>query len=88
MIAGTVILGLLLNFVHSISPVKGLLYSAALNGIVAPFLVALIVLATNNSAIVGKYTNRWWANALGWLTVAVMGSAAIILLWMLGTRQS
>ncbi len=82
-IAGVILLGLLLNFVHSINPVKGLLYSAALNGVVAPFLVVLIVLATNNPKIVGKNVNRPWVRGLGWLTVLIMGGTSVILIWAL-----
>ncbi|MFI5385049.1 MAG: Nramp family divalent metal transporter [Fimbriimonadales bacterium] len=82
-IAGVILLGLLLNFVHAINPVKGLLYAAALNGIVAPFLVVLIVLATNNKRIVGVNTSPRWASVLGWLTVVIMGSTSIILIWAL-----
>jgi len=82
-IAGVIVGGLLLNFVHAINPVKGLLYSAALNGIVAPFLVVLIVLVTNNRKIVGENTNPPWARAIGWLTVAIMGTASSVLIWAL-----
>ncbi|MBS1716777.1 MAG: divalent metal cation transporter [Armatimonadetes bacterium] len=82
-IAIMILLGLLLNFVHTINPVKGLLYSAALNGMVAPFLVALIVLATKNKKIVGENASPWWATTLGWATVVIMGGTTLILLWAL-----
>ncbi|HWA81870.1 MAG TPA: divalent metal cation transporter, partial [Fimbriimonadaceae bacterium] len=87
-IAGVVLVGLLLNFVRAIDPVKGLLYAAALNGVIAPPLLVLIVLATNNEKIVGKNTNPPWANLLGWATVAIMGGTSAILIWALVTGKA
>lgn len=87
-IAATVLVGFLLNFVKSISPVKGLLYSAALNGVVAPILLVVLMLVCNNPAIVGKRRNSLLSNVVGWLTVAVMGVAAMFLLWALVTGKA
>lgn len=87
-IALMILFGLLLNFVRAVDPIKALLYSAALNGIVAPFLIVLIVLATNNRSIMGKRTNSWWANLLGWLTVALMGGTSAILIWALASGKA
>ncbi|HVT11961.1 MAG TPA: divalent metal cation transporter [Fimbriimonadaceae bacterium] len=87
-IAGVMVLGLLLNFVRAIDPVKGLLYAAALNGVIAPPLLVLIVLATNNEKIVGKNTNPPWANLLGWAAVAIMGGTSAILIWALATGRA
>ena len=87
-IAGMVILGYLLNFAHAIDPVKGLLYSAALNGIVAPPLIIVLLFICNNKSIVGTYTNRWWSNALGWLTVVLMGGAGGYLIYAMFTGKA
>jgi len=80
-IAGMVVVGFLLNFAHAIDPVKGLLYSAALNGIIAPPLIVVLLLICNNKKIVGARTNSGWANLFGWLTVILMGAAAIFLIY-------
>lgn len=87
-IAAAVLVGYLLNFVHSISPVKGLLYSAALNGIVAPPLIVILLLICNNSKIVGKRRNSALSNVLGWLTVVFMGVAAAFLIWAMATGKA
>lgn len=60
-------MGYLLNFVQVISPVKALLYSAVLNGLVAPPLIVVLLLICNNRKIVGKNANGWLSNTLGWL---------------------
>ena len=87
-IAGAVIAGYLLNFAPAISPVKALLYSAALNGVTAPPLVVVLLLICNNPKIVGKHRNGPVSNVLGWLTVALMGTAAAFLIWAMATGKA
>jgi len=77
-----------MNFVKAIDPIKGLVYSAALNGIVAPPLIVVLLLMCNNSKIVGKRTNGRWSNTLGVLTVLLMGPAAIYLVYMTLTGKA
>ena len=80
-LALVIVVGSVFNFVGVISPVKALVYSAALNGIVAPPLIVVLLLICNNKRIVKGRTNRVWSNVFGWLTVAVMGPAAIYLIY-------
>ena len=87
-IALAVVAGYLLNFVHSISPVKALLYSAALNGVVAPPLIVVLLFVCNNRRIVGRRVNSSVSNVLGWLTVAFMGAAAGFLIWAMATGKA
>lgn len=87
-IALAVAAGYVLNFVGSISPVKALLYSAALNGIVAPPLMVVLIVMCNNARIVGRRTNGVASNVLGWLAVAFMGSAAAFLIWAMATGKA
>ena len=87
-IFASIFAGYVLNFVGSISPIKGLLYSAALNGIIAPPLIVLLLLACNNRQIFGDRVNKPISNVLGWLTVALMGAAAAILLWAMATGKA
>jgi len=68
-------LALFLNFVQVISPVKALLYSAVLNGLVALPLVVVLLLICNNRKIIGKNANGWLSNTFGWLTVILMSFA-------------
>lgn len=78
-----IVVGYLLNFVQVISPVKALLYSAVLNGLVAPPLIVVLLFICNNSEIVGKNANGWLSNILGWLAVALMSIAGGLLIWSL-----
>jgi NRAMP (natural resistance-associated macrophage protein)-like metal ion transporter len=63
-----------------INPIGALYWAAVLNGVLAPPLLALILLVANNPAVMGDQVNGRGLNVLGWLTVAVMTAAAIGLL--------
>jgi len=71
--------GLAMNF-FSIDPINALIYSAFLNGLVAPVILALIVIISSKKAIMGKWTNRRSITAIGWfvtLMMSVVGIAGI-----------
>jgi len=78
-IAVSTIVGLLVNF-SSIKPFTMLYYTAILNGIAAPPLMALILLIGNNKKIMREHTNSWFSNIFGWIITGVMGIAAIALI--------
>jgi NRAMP (natural resistance-associated macrophage protein)-like metal ion transporter len=75
------ILGLLVNFA-GVPPFRMLYYAAALNGIIAPPLMAVILLIAGNRAIMGRRANGPWSKALGW-TVTVLMAAASVALFLL-----
>ncbi|OGF28375.1 iron transporter [Candidatus Falkowbacteria bacterium RIFOXYA2_FULL_47_9] len=58
------LLGLLINFTP-ITSFEMLYYTAILNGIVAPPLMIIIMLISNNKKIMGKHTNTRVSNVLG-----------------------
>ncbi|HZO89802.1 MAG TPA: Nramp family divalent metal transporter [Chthonomonadaceae bacterium] len=87
-IAAAVVGGYALNFVKSISPVKALLYSAAMNGVFAPPLIVILLLVCNNRNIFGNRSNGRLSNILGAITVVFMGAAAAILIWALITGRA
>ena len=87
-IATIILIGYALNFLHSMSPIKGLLYSAALNGIVAPPLIVVLLLICNRRQIMGERCNGILSNVLGVLTVIFMGGAAGFLLWAIATGKT
>ena len=87
-IALVIVVGYLLNFVRAISPVKALLYSAVLNGLVAPPLIVVLLFICNNRKIVGKNANGWLSNTLGWLAVVLMSLAGGLLIWLLCTGKA
>ncbi len=49
-----------------------LYYAAAVNGVLAPPLMAMITLVGNNTAIMGRYVNSRFANVMGWAIVVIM----------------
>jgi NRAMP (natural resistance-associated macrophage protein)-like metal ion transporter len=83
-IALATIVGVGLNFV-GIPPFRMLYYAAAVNGVLAPPLMALITLIGNNRSIMGQYVNNRFANVMGWAIVAIMGVCAVALLGSLVT---
>lgn len=85
-IAGVLLLALGLNFFHFVSPVKALVLAAALNGVVAPPLLVLLLLVCNRADVMGDQRNGPWSNALGWASVVVMTAAGFF--WALATGKA
>lgn len=81
-IVASTLVGLLVNLVN-IDPITLLYYSAALNGILAPPLLVIILVIANNKRILGKQTNGILSNTLGLFITAAMGASALALLWTL-----
>ncbi|MDR3691606.1 MAG: Nramp family divalent metal transporter [Fimbriimonas sp.] len=84
-VAVVILVGCVLNFVGIMSPIKALVYSAALNGIIAPPLIVVLLLICNNSKIMGNRTNGRWSNFFSVLTVGLMGTAAVYLVFAMLT---
>ena len=80
-IGDSLILGLSLNYV-GISPIKALIYTAILYGLTAPVLIAIILHISNNKKIMGKFTNDWKSNFLGFLALFIMTFAAVTLIYL------
>ncbi len=78
-IALATLAGVGLNFV-GVPPFRMLYYAAAVNGVLAPPLMAMITLVGNNRAIMGRHTNNRFANIMGWAIVAIMGVCALALI--------
>ncbi|MEK7565984.1 MAG: divalent metal cation transporter [Patescibacteria group bacterium] len=68
------LIGFLLNLI-GLSPIKYLFYSAVLNGLIAPILIAVILLIGNNKKIMGENTNGWVVNLLSVITLIIMSLA-------------
>ncbi|MSQ80181.1 MAG: divalent metal cation transporter [Candidatus Methylopumilus sp.] len=80
-IAIATLLGVVLDF-SGIDPIKALLWSAVINGIVAvPLMIALMNMASRpkvmRSFTIGKHVKH-----LGWMATLVMGIAVATLAWM------
>jgi NRAMP (natural resistance-associated macrophage protein)-like metal ion transporter len=81
-IAGSTLIGLLLNFLN-INPMAALFWTAVINGLISPPLLVIIMLVSNNEKVMGDNVNGRGANLIGWVATAVMFAAAIgmILTW-------
>lgn len=60
-----------------IDPIKALIWSAVLNGvIVVPIIAAMMVVAARRD-VMGRFVATPWQHVLGWLTAILMAAAAI-----------
>lgn len=83
-IVASVIAGVLIDFTD-INPISALFWTAVINGVIAPPLLVLMMLVSNNRKIMGEWTNSPLTNVLGWLAAAVMFAAAIAMFATWGT---
>jgi NRAMP (natural resistance-associated macrophage protein)-like metal ion transporter len=74
--AGAIVGGALLD-AFQMNAIRMLFLSAVLNGILAPPLLVLVMLVSNNSSIMGEHTNGLWLNVLGWGATALMAVAGV-----------
>jgi len=70
------LIGLLINFV-GIDPIKALIVTAVLNGVVAVPLIAIIAVVSSNKKIMGEHRSGWLSKIFLWLTFALMLVAAV-----------
>ena len=73
-IAATLV-GMAINFL-GINPITALVLSAVLNGLVAAPLIVLVMLVSNDRAVMGDRANGRLLNLVGWATAIVMTLAA------------
>jgi Mn2+/Fe2+ NRAMP family transporter len=66
-----------------VNPIKALLYSQVLNGILVPFLVSLIMIMCNDRKIMGDLVNGWFDNLFGAITVVILILGSTGLFWQL-----
>jgi Mn2+/Fe2+ NRAMP family transporter len=78
-IAIATVLGVGLNLL-GINPIEALVVTAVINGLVAPPVLGLVMVVSNDRRIMGARTNGRLLNAVGWITVAVMALAALALI--------
>jgi NRAMP (natural resistance-associated macrophage protein)-like metal ion transporter len=72
-------IGMTMNFLN-LNAMTMLYWTAILNGLLAPPLLVLIMLISNNRKIMCEKTNSKLVNILGWLATGAMSVAAIALL--------
>lgn len=72
----SMLVGLSLNFI-GLNPIKALIYSAVLNGIVAPIILVLILLLAQSHKVMGEWKNGKLATGLGWILTFLMGVSGL-----------
>jgi NRAMP (natural resistance-associated macrophage protein)-like metal ion transporter len=80
LIAAATVIGFGLGFT-GIDAIKMLVWSAALNGIVAVPIMAMMMIIVANGRLMGRFRAKSWLVALGWIGTALMASAVAALLW-------
>jgi Mn2+/Fe2+ NRAMP family transporter len=79
-IALAMIVGMLLNF-GQVNAIRLLIWSAMINGLLAPPLIVIILVVCNNTAVMGEHRNGRWLNVLGTLAALAMMAAAGALIY-------
>lgn len=75
------ILSALLINMSGLSPMRALLLTAVVYGVMAPVVIAIILHICNNRLIMGDRVNGRWSNVLGSMAFLLMSVAAIALLY-------
>jgi NRAMP (natural resistance-associated macrophage protein)-like metal ion transporter len=78
----SMMLGLALNFI-GINPIKALIYSAVLNGVVSPIILVLILLIARNTHTMGEWKNGKLSAGFGWALAFIMGIAGVAAIYTL-----
>ena len=60
-----------------IDPIKALIWSAVLNGVIVVPIIAAMMIVASRREIMGDFTANGWQRVLGWLTLVLMAAAAI-----------
>lgn len=60
-----------------IDPIKALIWSAVLNGVIVVPIIGFMMIVASRREIMGEFTAAPWQRVLGWLTLAVMAAAAV-----------
>ena len=64
-----------------LDPIKALIYSAVANGVVAPVMLAFVVLISGSRKIMKEHVNSPMTTFLGWLVTGLMVIAGGAALW-------
>jgi Mn2+/Fe2+ NRAMP family transporter len=65
------------------NPIRALFYSQILNGLVAPFLIALMAIMVSRRTLLGDYVANGWERTGGWAAFGVMTLADVALIYSL-----
>ena len=77
-IAATTVAAVAINFLGA-NPSHALVVAGVVQGLLAPGLLLLMMLMTNNKKLMGAWSNTRGVNILGWATTALVTAAAVAL---------
>lgn len=72
----SMLLGIIANFAH-LDPIRGLIYAAVANGVIAPIILFFVVRLSSDTHLMGEYANHPFIAKLGWVTIGVMAVSGI-----------
>ncbi|HEX9267639.1 MAG TPA: Nramp family divalent metal transporter [Candidatus Limnocylindria bacterium] len=75
-VAIATLVGLVIPFT-GVKPIDALFFTSVLNGVAAPFLLVVIMLAARNEKVMGKQTIGPILTALGWIVTIAMFAALV-----------
>jgi NRAMP (natural resistance-associated macrophage protein)-like metal ion transporter len=78
-IAASMLIGVALSF-SPIDPIRLLLWSAVINGILAPPLIIILLVICNNHKVMGSFRNGRTLNAFGGIAALIMSGSALALI--------
>jgi Mn2+/Fe2+ NRAMP family transporter len=81
-ISAATVIGFALGFTP-IDPIRLLVWSAVINGIVAVPIMAMMMLIVTSKRAMGRFAAKPWLAYAGWGATAVMGLTAAALIWSL-----
>jgi len=81
-IAASILIGLGVVFLP-VEPIKALIWSAVLNGVIVVPIIAAMMVVASRRAVMGAFTANVWQQVLGWATAAVMASAALAMFMLM-----
>ena len=78
-IAASMLIGTALTF-SGIDAIRLLLWSAVINGLLAPPLIVIVLVISNNPKVMGEHRNGWMLNAGGTVAAVIMSGSALALI--------
>jgi Mn2+/Fe2+ NRAMP family transporter len=62
-------------------PTQLLVFAGAVNGLILPIALAIVLVAAASPRLMGTYRHPRWMLLSGWVVVAIMGSLSLLALW-------
>jgi NRAMP (natural resistance-associated macrophage protein)-like metal ion transporter len=75
-IAIAIVLGIAVDF-SPLDPIKALVWSAVLHGIIVVPIMAAMIIVANQAKIMGEFVAALWQRILGWIATAIMAAAVV-----------